>query len=146
MYSSITYTANHTVTFFRSTGFGLRSFSLVSQVYLLQMERELQARGCPYLPYWDSARDSQEPTDSIVLSETFFGVPWRTSGRIRNGPFSASNYSTPVGGRPLVRRYNPSGTEAFYAQRLIDADFTHRQFSEFSVGKCVFTLLLIFSI
>jgi hypothetical protein len=82
--------------------------------------------GCPYLPYWDHATDSQEPVDSVVLSEAYFGVPG-ANGQIINGPFRREEYITPVGGSPLNRGYDPSGTDAFYAQVLkTDFEFTPR--------------------
>jgi hypothetical protein len=38
------------------------------------------------------------------------------------------------GGRNLRRQYDPRGTEAFYAQSLIDAEFSKTTFSSFSVA------------
>jgi hypothetical protein len=89
------------------------------------------ARGAPFLPYWDSTWESQDPPNSVLFTEKYYG---KNDGRyIVDGPFSRdSGYEVSVGGGPLIRDYSPEGTGAFYARSLIEDDIMNPIFSEFS--------------
>jgi hypothetical protein len=103
------------------------------RAYLLEFERELIVRGAPFLPYWDSTWESQDPPKSPLFTAKYFG---KNDGyNIINGPFAKDapmNYKASVGGGPLIREYDPDGTGAFYARSLIEEDVMKPEFSDFS--------------
>jgi len=79
------------------------------RIYLKEMEKALQQRGAPYLPYWDWSLDSQKPWNSPILGPEYFGSPDKDTHQVANSVFGRSQYVTPIGGNPLVRDYNPTG-------------------------------------
>jgi tyrosinase len=100
---------------------------------LQEFERDLIEHGAAYLPYWDSTLDSQHPSSSPLLKESYFGA--NDGMYIVDGPFARTapmSYTAAVGGRPIIREYGRR-TGAFYAQSLIDNEMNRRpEFSDFS--------------
>ena len=102
--------------------------------YLKELEKELQALGCPYLPYWDSAIDANQPWLSPILTGEYFGTIDDTTKLVIDGPFANNVYTAPTGG-PLKRDYPKRGrTSAFYSHVLTDRILNNApDFSNFSI-------------
>jgi hypothetical protein len=124
----------------RFVGYHQRAWSLYHQnekflpfhrIYLLEFERLLMSHGAPFLPYWDSTWESQNPAQSPVLQERYMGA--NDGEFIINGPFARGEYTVTVGGGPLIRQYSPETDEVLYARVLIEDDVMIKpQFSTFS--------------
>jgi tyrosinase len=108
-------------------------FLVWHRLYLKEFELLIQKAGAPYLPYWDWTLYSQQPWLDPVLGAEYFGSPDATYA-VSNSAFAKGKYSTPVGGKALVREYSATGpTTAFHAYPLIQRMITgSNSFSIFS--------------
>lgn len=105
------------------------------RIYLKEFEKALQAKGCPYLPYWDWSLDSQNPGSSPILGPDYCGSPSADFTRVvYNSEFSYEKYTCPTDGKPLVRDYDPQGTlGAFYHPALLESILNKPSFSSYSI-------------
>ena len=102
------------------------------RAFIHDFEQELQKKNVSYLPYWDWTIDSQNPFDSMLFTNNYFGSV-NELHQVNTSLFGF--FKTPIGDNEyLVRDYNTSNSNVFYhktiLQNLLEKDSL---FSKWSV-------------